>query len=105
MAIDNPEAVKFCNEIIRPMCDLLATAKIRGDAATLAWRSKSLDKVIPATDDIIADGSEEDGRTPITGMDVNYLVGLLSSLGNALNTDIGKTTSNDLIHKIAVNIR
>ena len=103
MAIDNPQAVKFCNEKIRVLADVLLTAYRTAEAvvdfyyanpdlaATFSGRSA----------DFVADGSELDGRTRLTGDDVLLLI----SRANELLSDYRATNNAKLntVLKVAVN--
>jgi hypothetical protein len=101
--IDDPQVRTFCNEVVRPVCDTLASAKRQGNDILNTWDAKNLAKLIPNTADVIVDGSEADGRTPITGADVNMLINILRGLGAEL--DSNSAAEINLIRKIAVNIR
>jgi len=72
--ITNPEAVKFCNEKVRALADAATAYYYVALAAVNEWNANSLGTVIPYTADTIVDGSETDGRTPITGAKVNGLI-------------------------------
>jgi hypothetical protein len=78
--ITNPEAVKFCNEKIRPAANLLAKAYFYAIQTVDEWYANNMGELLPVAEDIVVDGSESDGRHPISGNDVNNLVTRLSEL-------------------------
>lgn len=98
--ITNVQAVKFCNEHIRPLADTLASAQAQGNSVLAMWDAKGLGALIPNTTDVVMDGSDVDGRTQITGADVNTFIKVLQSLQATM---VGVPTS--IIGKIEVNQR
>jgi hypothetical protein len=101
--ITNPQAVKFCDEKIRPMADLYAQAYYAFKALADGWDAQGIATLIPNTSDVIADGSvtQGDGRATITGVMVN---GLIANC-KAFITDLEATSKTKLLGllKIAVN--
>lgn len=99
--ITNPTAVKFCNEVIRPLADKYAqlyyAAKTGGDV----WTAQNLAALIPNTADPVIDGSATDGRATITGAMVNGFVANCAALIADLEAT-SKLKLNALL-KIAVN--
>jgi len=83
MAITNPDVVRFSNENIRRMADLIVTLYnfSQGCQTQLA----SLEAAgLTNTSDVIVDGSPGDGRTPITGAQVlQFLMALNNIFQNA----------------------
>lgn len=102
--ITDSEAIKFCNEEVRPAADKLAQAYKFVKTVVDKWNANSMSTKIPdnAADDII-DGSATDGRHPLTGEDVNLLV----TRCQELITDYEATSNAKLntIIKVAVNPR
>ena len=78
MAIESPQAVKFSNEKIRIAADKLSQLNYLANEIIDDWFASGMDKSITNTADIILDGSENDGRTIITGADaVNIITRLI----------------------------
>jgi hypothetical protein len=100
--ITNPEAVRFANERSRPLADLVAGAFQAIQAYWQAWDAKALGDVIPDDESVVADGSETDGRTPITGHDLHQLKALCDDL---VGMGLGENTKIPIVLKVAVNPR
>lgn len=100
--ITNPEAVRFANERSRPLADLVAGAFQAIQAYWQAWDAKGLGAVIPNDSSVIADGSDADGRTPITGADLHQLKSLCDDL---VMMGVGENTKIPTVLKVSVNPR
>jgi hypothetical protein len=77
--ITDPQAIKFCNEIIRPISEQLRALRANIDAATFSWNG-GISAMIPNTADPIIDNREGDGVSRLTGADVRALVTALGSV-------------------------
>ena len=100
--ITDPEAVRFCNEKVRVAADKLAQAYHFAKQVTQEWTANNLGETIAYDNsDLVVDGSETDGRHPISGVDVNNLITRL----NELQTDYEANANAKLntILNIAVN--
>lgn len=76
MAITNPQAVKFSNERVRALADAAAKYYWAAKAFASEWNATGMSSLIPNDPvETVVDGSAEDGRTPITGRDINNLKG------------------------------
>lgn len=73
-AITNVQAVKFSNERIRPMADLLYTNYLTCKSIVNQWNAQAVSSVITNTADNIVDGSAQDGRSPITGAQATAII-------------------------------
>ena len=82
--ITNPEAVRFCNERARVLADIATKYYYAAKAFTNEWNATGMGTKIPNTADLIIDGSATDGRSSITGANVN---GLKNHVG-AMLTDL-----------------
>jgi hypothetical protein len=71
--ITNPEAVRYCNEIIRPLADVATRYYYAALAAVNEWNATDMGTKIPNTTDVVVDGASTDGRSIITGAKVNGL--------------------------------
>jgi hypothetical protein len=79
-AITNTQAVRFCNEQIRPLADLYAQLYFREKAVAAAWVAQGMGTLIPNTADLVSDGAATDGRAQITGAMVNTFAGLVVTM-------------------------
>ena len=75
MEIDNVQAIRFCNEVIRPLADQAAQLNMRAISMIDQWFAQELGNIIPNdTGQYIMDGSDSDGRPIMSGADVVNLV-------------------------------
>ena len=79
--ITSPQVIKFCNEVLRPLCDVLVGAKALLDAETVTYTETVL-PILGTHDgaDVVLDGSAEDGRTPLTRSDITAAIGVLAAI-------------------------
>lgn len=68
--ITNAEAVRFCNEKVRPLADVATRYYYASKALVNEWNATDMTSKIPNTADVVMDGSAVDGRSPITGANV-----------------------------------
>lgn len=107
MAITNPEAVKFSNEFARVFADALVTAYDSAVSYRAYWDARSnLSVLFPdnATE-IVADGSDIDGRPTMTGQKVQALyvqAGTVVTWGDVV---VGGKTRITWLRTMAVNGR
>lgn len=80
--IDNPQAVKFCNENIRVAADKLAQTYYFAKSVRNEWHARNMGATIPVSSDEIIDGSAVDGRPVITANDINVLMQSIESFVN-----------------------
>jgi len=85
MAITNPEAIKFVNEVVRPFAEQFRAMKARSDAAMIQWYA-GLNTVITNTSDIVEDGREAQGISRLTGADVTNLVSQIGAFKSQLDS-------------------
>lgn len=83
MANTHPQAIRVANEKLRPAADrvgqLYNLAKmLQAEYVAEAWSS-----LFPSDAEVIADGSDVDGRTPITNQDV---LALMATIGDFITT-------------------
>ena len=84
MAITDPEAIKFVNDYVRPMCETLRYMKARGDDFAFKWAGLSGDfPMNPA--EIVEDGRENQGVSRLSGADVQAVAMVFSTLLNDLD--------------------
>lgn len=83
--ITEPAVIKFTNEVVRPMADVLIGINAMGDAETITWT----DTILPMlsgyvdADPVLMD--EADGRTPLTKKDLVDFIGQLALVLATLN--------------------
>jgi hypothetical protein len=102
MAITNPQAVTFCNEKIRPVADRYAQLYWFAKMVLTEWNSTGMSAIIPNQGgETVVDGSETDGRTPISGAHVNGMITNLQLLVNDLEANSNAKLNG--LSQIAVN--
>ena len=102
-------SVRYCNEQLRPAFDELAGSVLKIQSLLTQWLAKNLAATISNTSDLIDDGAapggsapgSPDGRTPITGADVNAAIGFMGQIQSALAANDNAMLDN--LFKIAVN--
>lgn len=84
--ITNPQAVRFSNERLHVACDRIISGIRTLRELNAEWSGQNLAPLFAGTQELldatVADGSATDGRTPLTGYDVN----LAASAAQALLT-------------------
>jgi hypothetical protein len=80
MAINDASAVRFANEQLRPMADELARTYYQAQRLLNNWFATQMGDKFPVDGGVVEDGSDVDGRTPITGNDVQLLMSRVSEL-------------------------
>jgi len=96
MAITDPEAIKFTNDYIRPMCENLRYMSARG--ADWAQKWAELSSKFPNNDsDMVEDGREAEGISRLSGADINAVAAVFGSLLTIMDA-----TAQTAIHKPCV---
>lgn len=84
MAITDPEAIKFVNEYIRPMCEQVRYMGARGSDFANKWSLLAADFPNDAAE-LVEDGRDAEGISRLTGEDINatatVFLTLLASIG------------------------
>jgi len=101
--IVDPEAIRFSNEKVRTLADAAARYYYAAKGMLNEWDATGMAVKIPNTPDWIIDGSAVDGRSPITGQNVNGLKGHVA----AMVADLEATANQKLniLLKIEVNAK
>ena len=99
--ITNPQAVRFCNERVRPAADRFAQLYWWAKAVAAEWAAQGIGALIPDGASEVIDGARFDGRAVITGADVNTLAARVSEFIALLEAD-EKAKLNQIL-KVAVN--
>lgn len=71
MAIDNPEAVRFCNEKVRVAADRLAQAYYHARQVRDEWYANNMGTLLPVDGGEVLDGANAKLNT-VLGVAVNY---------------------------------
>lgn len=102
MPNSNPQAISVANAKIRPLADRMARLYNALKSAQIEFTAENWTTLFPADNEIIVDGSDVDGRTPITNNDVrNFMITHAAAYLTAL-----EATSNagrNLIFKLSPN--
>ena len=79
MAITNPEAIRYANEMIRPLSE-----QLRGVLFQLESLEEAVQRIMPMipndATEIVEDGREAEGISRLTGADVHRLVNLRTAI-------------------------
>lgn len=73
MAITNPQAVAFCNDILRLHADAMVSAYESAKKAAELYTAGDMATLIPNNVELVEDGSAVDGRPRVTGAHVTRL--------------------------------
>ena len=102
MPNSNPQAVRIANEKIRPLAEAFARLYNRLKSAQIEYVAEDWGALFPADAEVIVDGSETDGRTPITNNDIRSF--MLTDAVTFLNAlEANALAGRNRVFKIAVN--
>lgn len=94
--INNPQLTSFCNERLRPFADRVAALDAEIPAILSTYIARSLETLITKTPaDLIADGSDVDGRTRVIGDDVFKIIAFM----NDFKAILDKLGARDIVFK------
>lgn len=68
-SITDPEAIRFINEQIRPLCEEFRLLKAKVNSCVANW-FVGVNAKIPGDDSTVDDGREDQGASRLTGADV-----------------------------------
>ena len=97
MAITDPQAIKFVNEYIRPMCENVRYMGARGSDFANKWDQIGILFPNDAAE-IVEDGREGQGVSRLTGADINAVAGVFT----LLLSEISGATAQAVISKPCV---
>lgn len=80
MAITSTEAIRFVNDEIRPICEMLRAIDYRISDLLLGWESGIGDVIPDSADETLEDGRESEGVSRLTGADINAAADILTGL-------------------------
>ena len=100
MAITDPEAIKFVNDYIRPMCETVRYMNMRGADWATKWAEVS--SKFPNDTSAVEDGRDAEGISRLTGADINAVgvvfASLLAGIDTAAQTTIAKPCVRPLLY-------
>ncbi len=85
--ITDPQAVRFVNEEVRPLCEEVRALKARILATQTEWFA-GMNTTIPNTSDSLEDGREAEGVSRLTGAQITNAVGVLIAVATEVNDEI-----------------
>lgn len=110
MDITDPIAIRYCNEVFRPLSEELNRALVKVDQTItdLNPEAKDLLNLFPNTDDVIKDNRESEGISRLLSKDCVRMIkicqslrGLADAVKDLQGNDI--TPSRAVLRKFAVN--
>lgn len=104
MAITDPNAIAFINQRVRPLADLRSKLYFLSKIAAAEFTAKGLSVTITNDSSVVNDGSQSpggDGRTSITGADVNVLLSLTNA--DVASNEASSSLKLNQTLKVAVN--
>lgn len=87
MAITNPIAIKFCNEQVRPLCELARALMAEIAAMSTDWNG-GINAMFPNDSSAVVDNRDAEGISRLTGADIQSTVSILLAIASASNTQI-----------------
>lgn len=87
MSITNPEAIRFANEQVRPLCEKARALVAEIGAMQTTWFG-GLNTSFPNDATALDDARDAQGVSRLTGADVNSAVGILIAMMQASNSQI-----------------
>ena len=84
--ITNQQVIKFCNEEVRPISEELVKIKVVVDDILNSWNA-TIQPIISGNTgtDVVIDGREQQGVTPLTKQDIVDLGSVLIDIQSLLN--------------------
>ena len=89
MPIDNPEAVRFTNEVVRPMCEKIRALKAEIDAVRVVYDASIGTHFFSFGGESIVDKREAEGVSRLTGNDILGYVDVVLYQMKALLDTVG----------------
>jgi hypothetical protein len=80
----DPQAISYCNNIIRPLAEQMRGLKARIDSGLVTWFAE-VDALVPNDTSPLADGREAEGVSRLTGADITNFVTQMAAYQTALN--------------------
>lgn len=87
MPVTDPQAIKFCNEQVRPLAEKLRALRVEIEAAQTDWFA-GLNAKFPNDSGAVTDSREAEGVSRLTGADINSFMSIAIGMLNAGNAEI-----------------
>ena len=84
MAITNTQAIKYTNEVIRPLSERVRALKQDIDSAATRWFAE-ISALVPNDATLLDDGRDAEGVSRLTGADITSMVTVLLGIQTNLN--------------------
>lgn len=85
MAITDPQAIEFCNQYLRPLCEQVRAIKYKIDDAEARWFD-GINTIVGTGSEVLDDGRE--ALPPLTADDITNAIANLLSVRTAINLDV-----------------
>lgn len=85
--ITDPEAIRFANEIARPLAEKARAFRAEVEGASTQWFA-GIDDKFPNDSTPVDDGREAEGVSRLTGADITNLISILVAMNGAGNTQV-----------------
>lgn len=85
--ITNPQAIKFCNEDIRPLAERIRALVAEIGSIQTRWFS-GINTMFPNDGSAVDDGRDAEGISRLIGSDVNSVMGIAITMASASNAEI-----------------
>lgn len=85
--ITDPQAIKFCNEEIRPLCEEIRALVAKIGSVQTRWFG-GVNVLFPNDSSAIDDDRDIEGVSRLVGSDVNSVMGIAIAMVSASNADI-----------------
>ena len=83
--ITSPEAIRYTNEVVRPMCERLRALKAEIDSALVTYNAGLGDVFYNDAAGLVDDGREDEGVSRLTGNDILLVITQLQAIQTQLN--------------------
>ena len=87
MAITNPQAIAFCNNVIRPFCEAVRAQHAKTGDASTSWYG-GINTLFPNDSSVVEDGRSNEGVSVLTGANVNSVMSILLAMDAQYNSEI-----------------
>lgn len=87
MTIADPEAIRFVNEQIRPLCEQTRALVVKLNSMETLWNS-GLNSEFPNDATPVDDGRDAEGVSRLTGADINQVMSVLLAMMGQYNSEI-----------------
>ena len=82
--INDPLALGYINNIVRPISEQLRAIKYQLDSALVTWNNQ-MSGIIPDSDSDVIDGREAEGVSRIKGRDVVNVINIMNDVRDKLD--------------------